>query len=558
MKSKILILIVVIALSACIKKPAVKLDWNESPERLPLEEILDITDPERQAYHMYRYVKQQILNYTQMYKERMELNKEEWNRIDRKINEAKKLADGRNYRNAIGQFKEIAEESSSLAAETKKIVSKERQNPESCPEDRERYYQANRAIHSGNLAKALEFFYLLKNSRCLGEDDEIVKNASAYIIKRQKEIRATFQKWDIEQQEIKKFAGELTQIHKELKIIQKHQPQWTELLEEDYPRFFNLDDRQTQINAREENNGTGEEEPGQIDNIDDEIGQEEPAKEPAPFYPIAIDIWQSAWAEEFAIEKMEPLFQYLRRNNIKTVNLNPGLPMSPEPEFQQQLVEKLKPLITAFHDAGVEKINYLYAELNYPIGGYREFLENHPELGIDIMVDDSEFTDFFKNRFQDNKEQYRDSNIGYSAFITLESVGNSGVSDDLRYWVLENIDYPILMSYFGCTLEKQKEMLQKYLEHAEEIGKKKSIGIAILLGSKKVGREESCERKLSEFELQAFIRDLHDWASQYESYGGIVLETNQRFPGVDVYLEHNEIENKNGPPITRISTNDKK
>ena len=98
-------------------------------------------------------------------------------------------------------------------------------------------------------------------------------------------------------------------------------------------------------------------------------------------------------------------------------------------------------------------------------------------------------------------------------------------------------------------------MLKKYLEHADEIGKKKSVGIAILLGTKKVGREASCERKLSEFELQAFVRDLHDWASQYECYGGIVLETNQQFPGVDIYIEQKE--NKNGPPITRISTNDK-
>lgn len=551
MKTKILILIIVIALTGCIKKPAVKLDWNEPPGKLPWQEILKITDQETQAYHMYWYVKKQILNYTQMYKARMALNQEEWNRIDRKIKEAKKLADGRNYRNAINQFKEVAEKSSYLVGETKKIVSKEIKNPESCPEDRERYYQANRAILSGKPAKALELFYLIKNSMCLGEDDEIVKNASAYIVKRKNEISSKFQAWDMEKRDIKELARELYPLQEEIRIIKKYQSHWVEGLKSDYPQFFILNEQVIKKNDKEE--GSAKVEP--LEKTEEEQLQAEPGEEPGPFYPITLDIWESAWAEEFTFEKMEPLFEYLRRNNIKNVNLNPGLPMSPEPEFQQQLVEKLKPLITAFHDAGVEKINYLYAELNYSIGGYREFLENHPELGIDIMVDDSEFTDFFKNRFQDNLEQFRDSSIGYSAFITLESIGNSGVSDDLRYWVLENIDYPILMSYFGCSLEKQKEMLTKYLEHADEIGKKKSIGIAILLGTKKVGREVSCERKLSEFELQTFIRDLHAWASQYKCYGGIVLETNQRFPGVDIYLEQKE--NKNSPPITRIDTKNK-
>jgi hypothetical protein len=526
MKTKILILLIVIALAGCIKKTAVKLNWNEPPEGLTWPEILNVTDPERQAYHMYWYVKMQIVNYSKMYKDRMNLNKEEWNRIDRKINEARKLADGRNYRNAVSQFEEIAEEGGFLVRETKKIASKERKNPESCLEDRRRYYQANRAILSADLAKALELFYMLKNSGCLGEDDQIVKNAAAYIVKRKNEISSKFQTWDSKQRDIKELAKELYPILEEIKVVQKYQPHWAEHLKSDYPQFFILNEQGIKDNENEE--GLTEIQAQPADKIKED-------KE--PFYPITIDIWQSAWAEEFTVDKMGPLFQYLRRNNIKNVNLNPGLPMSPEPEFQDEIAEKLKPLIAAFRDAGIEKINYLYAELNYPIKGYKEFLQNHPELGIDSIVDDSEFTDFFRNRFQENLEQFSNSNIGYSAFITLESAGNSGVSDNLRYWVLENIDYPILMSYFGCTLEKQKEMLKKYLEYADETGKKRSVGIAVLLGTKKVGREVSCERKLNEIELQTFIRDLHDWASQYECYGGIVLETNQRFPGVDIRFE---------------------
>jgi hypothetical protein len=270
---------------------------------------------------------------------------------------------------------------------------------------------------------------------------------------------------------------------------------------------------------------------------------EETETQSLPFYPITIDIWQSAWGQDFTPENLEPLLDYLKRNNIKKVNLNFGVPMFPEPELQQEILEKIKPIVEKFRSGGIEKINFLYAELRFPIELYRDFLKNYPGLRIDTIIDDSEFTDWLKDDFDAARRQFINTNINYSAYITLESVGNSGVSDDLRYWVLENIDYPILMSYFGCSLEKQKEMLKKYLEHADEIGKKKSIGIAILLGTKKVGREVSCERKLSEFELQAFIRDLHDWASQYECYGGIVLETNQRFPGVDIYIEQKNDQN---------------
>jgi hypothetical protein len=125
--------------------------------------------------------------------------------------------------------------------------------------------------------------------------------------------------------------------------------------------------------------------------------------------------------------------------------------------------------------------------------------------------------------------------LNYSAFVTLESHGNSGVSDSTRYWVIDHIDYPILMSYFGCSVDEQKGKLEKYLSYADRRGIRKRVGIAILLGSKKVGREESCERLLNQSQMKHFLYELHSWAkNNHPSYGGIVLETNKRMPKYDI------------------------
>ena len=92
------------------------------------------------------------------------------------------------------------------------------------------------------------------------------------------------------------------------------------------------------------------------------------------------------------------------------------------------------------------------------------------------------------------------------------------------------------MSYFGCSLDTQKEKLEKYLSHADRRGIRRRVGVAILLGSKKVGREVSCEFLLSEDQMKRFLMELHRWArTNHPSYGGIVLETNLKMPRVDVY-----------------------
>jgi hypothetical protein len=536
-------LLIAAAFTACSRNPRVRWNGNPPPERLSWEEILNIPDQAQQAYHMHWYLKRAFEHYESMYKDRVNLNKEEWKRIRNLITQTgKDFFNQGNYPNAIREFIKIKEKMVGLVRIKEKIVSPERSKNEPCREERELDYQARRALYSGNSIKALELFFKLLNPQCLDKDDDIVKNALAYIEKRKNEIISIFQKWDFNQQSVRELAGELPPLLEEVKIFQKYQPSWAALLNSTFPQFFSMEAPGMETAAE----GQAEKESEEIitEESMEKITREkapavsaEAAAAPEPFYPLALDLWQSAWGEDFNTEKMKPLFDYIKRNNITKVNLNPALPMSPEPGIQEEMAEKLKPLLAGLREAGVGKINYLYAELNYPIKGYLEFLQAHPELEIDMVVDDSEFTDFFKDMFRGNLEQFKNSNIHYSAFIALETLGNSGVSDEMRYWAIENVDYPILMSYLSCSLEKQQEMLEKYLEYGDSLGKKRSIGIAVLLGTKSVGREVSCEKELGEFELQVFIQNLHNWASQFESYGGIVLETNQRYPGSDIGFE---------------------
>jgi hypothetical protein len=240
---------------------------------------------------------------------------------------------------------------------------------------------------------------------------------------------------------------------------------------------------------------------------------------------LSMDVWQSAWGNW---EGVQVLLDYLKANHIKEVNLNPGLNIGPK-NFDEAY-RKFKPLVERFRAAGVERINFLYAELGYPLEGYAQFLVKYRDLGIDTVVDDSEFSDMLFDRFGENLEAVKRHGLGYACFVTVEGFGNSGVSDKTRYWVLENVDQPMLMSYFTCDLEEQKKWMGPYLAHADAHGKDRAVKIAFLLGNKHVGRERSCEKVLDETALQKYIAEVHAWGLTHPSYGGIILETNLKTP----------------------------
>ena len=256
-----------------------------------------------------------------------------------------------------------------------------------------------------------------------------------------------------------------------------------------------------------------------------------PPAEPGNHF-LSMDIWQSAWGEW---DGLETLFTYLAANHITEINLNPGLNITAK--NSDEAYRKFKPLVDRFRAAGVERVNFLYAELGYPLEGYARFIREHPDLGIDTLVDDSEFTDMLFDRFGENLDAVKKHGLRYAGFVTVEGFGNSGVSDKTRFWVLEHVDYPMLMSYFTCNLEEQKKWAEPYLAFADSKGKSRAVRIAILLGSKFVGRERSCEKVLDEKALQDYISGLHAWALSHPSYGGIILETNLKTPRVAVSPE---------------------
>jgi hypothetical protein len=259
---------------------------------------------------------------------------------------------------------------------------------------------------------------------------------------------------------------------------------------------------------------------------------ETPRSAPSDVPKIGLDIWQSAWRD---FSDLHPLTDYIRRNSIAAVNLNPGRAVSAS--SMREAYAQLQPIVDSLRASGVKEINYLYAELSYPIGAYAEFLKAYPALGITTIVDDSEFTDDKRGQFENNLRTVRATGLHYSAFITLEVVGNSGVSDEMRFWAVEHIDQPILMSYFGCSFPEQREQIEKYLVFADRIGRVGAVRVAILLGNKSVGRERSCEQQLAPAEFHRFLGELHSWAQQHPSYGGIVLETNLRLPTIDVIAQ---------------------
>ena len=90
------------------------------------------------------------------------------------------------------------------------------------------------------------------------------------------------------------------------------------------------------------------------------------------------------------------------------------------------------------------------------------------------------------------------------------------------------------MSYFSCSLEGQKRDLEPYLAAASRAVSRPRLKIALLLGTKGVGRERSCEVQLSQAEMSALLGDLDVWARGFPAYAGIVLETNKKMPRYDL------------------------
>jgi hypothetical protein len=243
---------------------------------------------------------------------------------------------------------------------------------------------------------------------------------------------------------------------------------------------------------------------------------------------LTLDVWQSAWGD---FSDLPALAAYARNNGIGSINLNPGLGIG-EDGFGASHA-KLAPIVAKLRAGGIGRIRFLYAELGYPIAPYAEFLRAHDDLGIDTLVDDSEFTDAQREHFADNLWQVRSRGLRYAAFVTVEGAGQSGVSDESRRWLIENADEAILMSYFSCALDGQKKDVGEYLRWADERGLRQRIFIAVLLGTKSFGRETSCEIALGG-ELPRFLAELQRWGSGFASFGGLVLETNERLPRADV------------------------
>lgn len=390
-------------------------------------------------------------------------------------------------------------------------------------------------------SEALQLFYELASSECLDKNSSIKTYAKQEIERKKMEILDIVKRLKAEDQSTREQEALIFSMPREiLALFQELDPKWMSSQDID----INMFPESSEIRSRSQKKlplpaqdikpaKEGKEIETVKPLIKEDIPEFKPLRMEAPgdFYALALDVWQSAWGD---FSEIDLLISFLNRNSIKKINLNPGLPMGPK--FYQEGYKKFKPLVNKFRRGGIQNIGFLYAELNYPIEFFAKFLYTHrQEFKIDTIVDDSEFVDIFKDRFEQNLRKVKQYGLNYSAFVTLESHGNSGVSDKTRYWVIDHIDYPILMSYFGCTLEEQKVKLEKYLGYADQRGIKRRVGIAILLGSKKVGREESCERLLNESQMKRFLFDLHTWAlKNHPSYGGIVLETNLRMPKYNI------------------------
>lgn len=437
------------------------------------------------------------------------------------------------FENILKDLKYLVDHRNSIKDDVPQTKSKP-QKKDPCSEDASLFQAAYLAEHNNNIPRAIELFYPLTKSKCLREDD--LQYAISFIGEKRELVLEGLSKLKQaqNQEEKRRLVSSINEI---IKGFKKCDPNWAGRFE----KLIRMYDYVTKPELRPETKPgikpditPGTDSKKETEYLVPETIKAESVGSP---YFLAMDVWQSAWMQEFNEKGLRTLFKYLRKNRIRHINLNPGIPMGPK--FNEDAYKKLEPIVKAFYASGVEKISFLYAELDYPIEYFAEFLSRHPELGIDTIVDDSEFTDFYKDRFGRNLRAVHRWGIKYSAFATLEVAGNSGVSDETRFWMLRNVDYPILMSYLGCTLESQKKILEKYLQYADSLGKRRTVSIAILLGGKSVGREVSCEKLLSEAALQRFLWDLDAWARRsHPSYRGIVIETNLRQPLYNIHLNH--------------------
>jgi hypothetical protein len=399
----------------------------------------------------------------------------------------------------------------------------ENQNP--CREMNEIFSKGYRAESENRFLEAIKYYSIFLDSECAaGEDGE---HARKYIVGRQRFLEA----------QIKQLAtsgpnsaltANIPSMADEVEAIAQTNPDWASPLiimlkhaSEQFPPSPPPVSQSSGFSAKTDMRPI----PGEPS-----IPSQSIASSPRMF-PLTLDVWQSAWGD---FSDIQVLLEYLRQNRIQQINFNPGLGIDSKSWLGSK--KKLTELTRKFYDAGIERMNFLYAELGYAIENYARMLAENPSLKIDTIIDDSEFTDRNRAGFERNLASVRKYGIRYGAFVTLESAGNSGVSDATRYWTLENADFPILMSYFSCDFETQKASLKKYLEYADSLGKQGVVGVAILLGGKHVGRELSCEKLLSREQLQVFLSQLHGWCKTHPSYGGLIVETDQKLPRWNVSI----------------------
>lgn len=499
----------------------------------------------QEAGERYAALKQIRANYIKIFKLDKKF-KNRWKNLDMRFKKAEEFYNQGDYYTSLERFEKIITDLKYLADNRENIkdeVPQKKPKPrkkDPCSKDAEIFRAAYMSAQNKNIPRAIELFCKITKSKCLPEYDR--EYAEKFISEKKESVLENLDK--LKQAQSSEEKSRLVSAAAEIiKGFKKCDPQWAAQFEKLVARYDYVSKIESKPGIQpgakpvEKIKEKTEYTPPETEKKEYvEIERSSAARVGSPYF-LALDVWQSAWLADFNEKGLRPLLDYLRKNRIRNINLNPGLPMGPK--FNQDSYKKFKPLVDAFYDSGVQEINFLYAELDYPIEHFAEFLKKHPELGIDTIVDDSEFTDFYKDRFDRNLRAVHRWGLKYSAFSTLEVVGNSGVSDETRFWMLRNVDYPILMSYFGCTLENQKKVLTKYLQYADNLGKRRTVSIAILLGGKSVGREVSCEKLLNESALQRFLWDLDAWARKnHPSYRGIIIETNLRQPQYNIHLNH--------------------
>ncbi len=399
-------------------------------------------------------------------------------------------------------------------------------NSDPCREKQDMFYWGYRAESENRFAEALRQYIAFLDSDCaFGDDGE---HARKFIAARRQYLKEYIESLAATNS-TPLMAQDIPDILVEMELVAKTDPAWAAPLLKSVKRAAVQSGSKTDFPPAEREL-TIINKP-QIVPIEKTPGMPLAAAE-SKLYSLSMDVWQSAWGD---FSDIDTLLEYLRSNRIHQINFNPGLGI--DAKSLESSKKKLADLIGKVMGAGIERVNLLYAELAYPIDNYARLLRENPSLKIDTIIDDSEFTDRNRAGFERNLAAVKKWGIRYGAFVTLESVGNSGVSEATRYWALENIDFPILMSYFSCELDSQKAILRKYLDYADGIGRRGTVGIAILLGSKHVGREISCEKLLSGAQLRLFLSQLHAWCSTHPSYGGLIIETNQRLPRWPVAID---------------------